>query len=270
MRFYRKVEDNRTARARGFTLIELLVVISIIALLMAVMMPSLQKARYHAKRVICMTNIRSQALVQFEYACDNDGRFVKHDSHGPNYARSLIGDTELFDQLNGSYMSDPKIMICPELRRLGGSFDERFYISSGGVEYAGWDIGQWKKKQDVDPIAFISSSYMWYANFHAAPNDTYVRYLNNEPRFPRRDSDCNASKAFISHEVSGSNMNQITWDLGHGSTENLLVIDAVDFDKIKSKDNPVCYADGHIEWRTVREMKPRIRFIHGGPYVLWY
>ena len=50
----------RTGRSvkNGFTLIELLVVISIIALLMAVLMPSLQRAREQAKNVHCQNNLK--------------------------------------------------------------------------------------------------------------------------------------------------------------------------------------------------------------------
>jgi prepilin-type N-terminal cleavage/methylation domain-containing protein len=43
---------------KGFTLIELLVVISIIAILMAIMIPALRKARESAKTVVCASNLR--------------------------------------------------------------------------------------------------------------------------------------------------------------------------------------------------------------------
>ncbi len=60
---------------RGFTLIELLVVISIIALLIAILLPSLAKAKELANRSVCSNNIRS-IIQEFEiYANSNSGQF---------------------------------------------------------------------------------------------------------------------------------------------------------------------------------------------------
>lgn len=63
-------------KLRAFTLVELLVVISIIALLLGILMPSLQKARKSAKRIMCQSNMRNLELAQFFYAEDNDGKLV--------------------------------------------------------------------------------------------------------------------------------------------------------------------------------------------------
>ena len=59
-------------RQRGFTLIELLVVISIVALLIAILLPALGKARYQARLTQCGNNIRQVALAGFSYSTDND------------------------------------------------------------------------------------------------------------------------------------------------------------------------------------------------------
>ncbi len=61
-------------RRRAFTLIELLVVIAVIAILMAVLLPSLNRAREMGKRVACMNNLKSLVLVWQMYADDNDGK----------------------------------------------------------------------------------------------------------------------------------------------------------------------------------------------------
>ena len=70
---YRVVYARTTAmrRWRGFTLMELLVVISIVALLMSILMPSLNKAKEQARKIVCMSNLRSVSLVYQYYANDN-------------------------------------------------------------------------------------------------------------------------------------------------------------------------------------------------------
>jgi len=61
---------------KAFTLVELLVVISIIALLLAVLMPSLQKARDQAKMIVCKSNFRQVGLAFVLYAESNNGRLA--------------------------------------------------------------------------------------------------------------------------------------------------------------------------------------------------
>jgi len=61
---------------RGFTLIELLVVIAIIAVLMAILMPALNRAREQGKRVACISNLKQLALAWIMYADENDQKIV--------------------------------------------------------------------------------------------------------------------------------------------------------------------------------------------------
>ena len=63
-------------KKNGFTLIELLVVISIIALLIAILMPALNKAREQAPGTVCMANQKNLMLAYTMYADENDGRIV--------------------------------------------------------------------------------------------------------------------------------------------------------------------------------------------------
>ena len=64
---------STTRRTAAFTLIELLVVIGIIALLLALLVPSLSGMREKANRMRCMSNVRQLVLASIHYAGDHDG-----------------------------------------------------------------------------------------------------------------------------------------------------------------------------------------------------
>lgn len=71
-------------KIRGFTLIELLVVISIIAVLMAIMMPALQSARDQARRTMCGSNSRSIGVGVAQFAVDNNDWLPVYDGYNFN------------------------------------------------------------------------------------------------------------------------------------------------------------------------------------------
>lgn len=63
-------------KKRGFTLIELLVVIAIIAMLLAILMPALNKVKKIAQRVVCGTNLKGLGTAQTVYANDYDDEYA--------------------------------------------------------------------------------------------------------------------------------------------------------------------------------------------------
>lgn len=78
----------------GFTLIELLVTISIMATLMSMLLPSLNRAREMGQRTVCSSNIRQLTLAWYMYATDNDDHLCSADTewndppgdrNGPGY-----------------------------------------------------------------------------------------------------------------------------------------------------------------------------------------
>jgi len=92
---------------RGFTLIELLVVIAIIALLMAILMPALQRVKKQARAVACQSNLHEWALIFSMYTGDNDGYFS-------NKKYSLAGGGgSWIEVLRPHYSNQSKIRCCP-------------------------------------------------------------------------------------------------------------------------------------------------------------
>ena len=77
-------------KIKGFTLVELLVVIAIIALLMAVLLPALNRARELARRIVCSSTLKSLMTANFMYSQAYDGQFVpiSYYVQGPSTGRT--------------------------------------------------------------------------------------------------------------------------------------------------------------------------------------
>jgi prepilin-type N-terminal cleavage/methylation domain-containing protein/prepilin-type processing-associated H-X9-DG protein len=93
-------------RPKGFTLIELLVVISIIALLLAILMPSLSKAKQQARRLICSSNMRQMGIALKTYLMDNR-------DHLPDSSCHISDPDKYWIAILSKYLGEDLLFQCP-------------------------------------------------------------------------------------------------------------------------------------------------------------
>lgn len=167
---------SHQSRLKAFTLIELLVVISIIATLIAILIPALTKARAAAKNVQCLSNLRSIAVAMIAYQVDNgrlplgyaELRYARNSSainsaYWANQIADQYGPNNDLRKLYRGYL-DPNFMACPFCKTYDRSVDAiplgstriyTDYIFTNGF-YFNREAGVWDK-----PHFWSDTSQIW-------------------------------------------------------------------------------------------------------------
>jgi len=163
---------KKSASQNAFTLIELLVVISIIALLVAILMPALSKAKEQAKMALCSNNLHQLAIGVQTYNADNDDRYPPHATRAarPNLlARNKNAGDDYQYRYLGKYLPEVDVFNCPM-----SNFDPDAIWDVGGSQYTYQELyenkGNWFASTNFD----LSCSYVLLWNF-----DKYTKRVEN-------------------------------------------------------------------------------------------
>ena len=160
-----------TTDCMRFTLIELLVVIAIIAILAAMLMPALERARNAARTVACLGQLHQIGVASHMYANDWDGKLPigpRHGSWGTKHYPDVMED--YFGTHQTVRPGDPRLgasqFVCPAYEMIE---DELFHTPR-----------LWCRNK----VGFASLAYHWMVSY--SQNELLVAYRGGKKGFPYR------------------------------------------------------------------------------------
>ncbi len=171
---------SSSERVRAFTLIELLVVISIIAVLLAIIMPAMRKIKEMARDTACKSNLRNIGLAVTMYLDDFERKlpdtgssngFLWDDTAG-NPLQPGSGGGTYWGTFYRDYLKETKVFGCPSLQRVpeGLIYTYTDYPDPAAViQHAAYGLNHHSKARGRNTNTIYRLSEFLYCSDHAEP-----------------------------------------------------------------------------------------------------
>jgi len=257
----------------GFTLIELLVVIAIIALLMGILLPTLNSARESARRTVCARNEKNMGLGLFLYATDNDGklplntvdRWLVDISY---YTADIILTTKAFDR---------HIFYCPSWKQRDNIIWWRYGENLPYGTPESYDVPEPKDEATRKNLHRVIG-YLWLldtvagrSNPPMSPDHVTKEWVRNiakthsAPATVEMIADFTASNGPDRNEADFSKATGGTWT-------RWSVYDRSNHLRKSSKaaGGNILFVDEHVEWRKFEQMEHRWFWEHYTNPCCWW